>query len=219
MLYRQKRRLLFWGITTIIIAGSIAGMVWVVKSSSLTRPGQTVAALTKQDWIRGDPAVAKVTLIEYGDFQCPACGGYYPVLKQLETEFGSKLAVVFRHFPLTQHANEPPAARATEAAGAFGKFWEMHDMIYEHQQDWSDARDAETIFQNYAAALGIDRAAFIEETKKSEHQAKVDRDFQSGLDAGINSTPTFFLNGIKLSNPTSLNAFRDTIAEAIATTN
>lgn len=108
-----------------------------------------------RDWIKGNES-SKVALIEYSDFQCPACAANYNLVKYLEGKYFSDIKFVYRHFPLQQHAQAIPAARAAEAAGAQGKFWEMHDKLFENQDKWADTTTAKDIFKGYAEELGLD---------------------------------------------------------------
>lgn len=143
-----------------------------------------------QDHIRGNPN-APLTLLEYGDYQCPYCGAAYPIVEQVRQHFGDRLRFAFRHFPLTQvHPDAESAAEAAEAAGAQGKFWEMHDMLYTHQHALDDAHRAE-----YAAAIGLDVGRFKLELASHAYAERVREQFLSGVRSGVNGTPTFFING------------------------
>jgi NhaA family Na+:H+ antiporter len=145
-----------------------------------------------RDHVRG-PAGAPVTLVEYGDFQCPYCGEAYPVVNELIERFGDQLRFVFRHMPLADlHPRAPAAAEAAEAAGAQGLFWEMHDRLFEHQHELSDAE-----LRAHAEAIGVeDRERFDTELRDHVHEARVDEDLQSGARSGVPSTPSFFINGV-----------------------
>ena len=142
------------------------------------------------------PADAPVTLEEFGDFQCPPCGLLHPVLKDMEKEFGSKLRVIFREFPLAQtHQHAIPAARAAEAAGMQGKFWEMHDVIFTNQRNWNTAFDARPIFEDYAVKLGLDIQKFRRDVNSSAVEQRIALDGRRGNALGVNGTPTVFMNG------------------------
>jgi Na+:H+ antiporter, NhaA family len=144
----------------------------------------------ERDHMRGG-ADAPVTLVEYGDFQCPYCGEAYPVVNELLERFGDQLRFVFRHMPLPDlHPRAPAAAEAAEAAAAQGRFWDMHDRLFEHQHQLS--YDA---LRDHAAALGLDLERFDRELREGVHKARVDEDFASGAGGGIPSTPRFFVNG------------------------
>ena len=142
------------------------------------------------------PVNAPVTLEEFGDFQCPPCGLLHPVLKEMEKEFGSQLRVIFRHFPLAQaHPHAIPAARAAEAAGMQGKFWEMHDLIFENQQTWKTAFDARPTFEGYAAKLGLDMGKFRRDVTSNAVDQRIALDGRRASALGVTGTPTVFMNG------------------------
>ncbi|OGZ42011.1 MAG: hypothetical protein A3C80_02200 [Candidatus Ryanbacteria bacterium RIFCSPHIGHO2_02_FULL_45_43] len=169
------------------------------------------SAVSATDWTRGSKT-ADIVLIEYGDFQCPACAAFYPMMAQLEREFGDDIQVVFRHFPLQQiHANAGIAAQAAEAAGLQGKFWEMHDMLFEHQQEWSNRKDAEDIFMQYAQRIDLDIEGFKRDIDLSSIKKKIEDDYRSGIASGVSGTPTIFLNGNNIRNPRSYNELRDIV--------
>jgi len=138
-------------------------------------------------------ADAPVTLVEYGDFECPHCGRAHPIIKMIQKHFGKRLRFVFRNFPIgTIHPHAQKAAEAAEAAGAQGKFWEMHDTLYEHQHALDDLHLA-----RYADALKLDRARFDREMVAGANSSRVREDFLSGVRSGVNGTPTFFINGLR----------------------
>ncbi len=208
-------RVLIWTVAALGVGGIIFGMVKLAARSNVAgNAGALSAPVSSIDKVRGN-ASSKVVLVEYSDFQCPACGVYYPVLKQVHQEFGSEIAFVYRHFPLSQHANAKPAAKAAEAAGAQGKFWEMHDMIFEHQKDWPEESNGEEIFLSYAQTLGLDMEKFKRDRDSEETADKIDGDYEGGISSGVNSTPTFYLNGKKLQNPRSYDEFRNTVRQSI----
>jgi protein-disulfide isomerase len=139
------------------------------------------------------PDDAPITLVEYGDYQCPHCGRAYPIVKELQKRLGKRLRFVFRNFPLTQiHPNAQHAAEAAEAAAAQDRFWPMHDRIFERQF----ALDDEYLLE-YAAELGLDATRVADELAAGTHGAKVRDDFRSGVRSGVNGTPTFFINGVR----------------------
>ena len=141
-----------------------------------------------KDHVEG-PATAPITLVEYGDYQCPYCGEAYPELKKVQKKMGKSLRFVFRNFPLTQmHPHAFAAAEAAEAAGAQGKFWKMHDMLYEHQ----DELEPQALV-GYAKTLGLDTERFAKDA--GTFAAKVKHDFQTGVMSGVNGTPSLFING------------------------
>ncbi len=146
---------------------------------------------------------AKVVLIEYGDFQCPACSTMSPKLKALSEEYGDKIAVVFRNFPLSGRPNSLSAAAAAEAAGLQGKYWEMHDIIYDKQTTWSSANASERteLYKQYAQEVGVsDLEKFISDMKSANISKKISYDKALGTAAKITGTPSLFLNGEELTN-------------------
>jgi protein-disulfide isomerase len=145
------------------------------------------------------PADAPVTLEEFGDFQCPPCGLLHPELKKLENLYGPKLRIVFREFPLVPaHQHALVAARAAEAAGLQGKFWPMHDMIYETQRAWSDVFDARPIFEEYARRLGLDVERYKRDLNSSVVERRIFLDGKRAHSLGVKGTPTLFMNGREL---------------------
>jgi Na+:H+ antiporter, NhaA family len=146
-------------------------------------------------YVQGN-ANAPVTLEEFGDFQCPSCGVYYPELKKIETEFGDNLRVVFRERPLVPpHEHALMAAQAAEAAGMQGRFWEMHDKLYETQATWSVATSLVPIFADYAKQLGLDPDRFLRDLNGEMVATRIFQDGKRAHALGVNSTPTFFVNG------------------------
>jgi len=142
------------------------------------------------------PANAPVKLEEFGDFECPPCGLFHPILKQMEEEFGDKLQVTFREFPLVPtHQHALPAASAAEAAGLQGKFWEMHHMIYDHQNDWKKEFDVRPIFEGYAKQIGIDVDRFKRDVDGDAVANRIMQDGKRGHSMGVKGTPTVFING------------------------
>ena len=151
-------------------------------------------------------ADSKVVFVEYGDFQCPSCGGAHPQVKAAMDEYGDRVAFVFRNFPLTTiHPNARVAAAAAEAAGVQGKYWDMHNRIFESQADWQTLTgDQRTnIFAGYALELGLDEERFKTDLSSKTISSKISFDQALGKKIGVDSTPTFFLNGEKLSSDVS----------------
>jgi protein-disulfide isomerase len=153
---------------------------------------QLLYPISSNDHVFGNTA-ASLELLEYGDYECPYCGRAYPIVKEIQQQLGGDLKFVFRNFPLSKiHPNAFFAAVATEAAGVQGKFWEMHDIIFENQR----TLDTEIIFR-FAAALDLDIHRFKDDVQQENLIEKVEKDFESGLRSGVNGTPTFFINGEK----------------------
>jgi protein-disulfide isomerase len=161
-----------------------------------TRTPITVSQLGAEPPHAIGPANAPVTLEEFGDFQCPPCGLLHPVLKEMEKEFGSQIRVIFREFPLGEtHQHAINAARAAEAAGMQGKFWEMHDLIFTNQQNWKDAFDARPTFEDYAVKLGLDLQKFRRDMTSSAVDKRIALDGRRANALGVSGTPTLFMNG------------------------
>jgi protein-disulfide isomerase len=145
-----------------------------------------------RDHIQG-PAEAAVTLVEYGDYECPYCGAAYPIIKEVQERMGEGLRFVFRNFPITtSHPHAELAAEAAEAAAAQDRFWEMHDLLYENQQ-----RLGEEDLHAYADQLGLEVEPFDQELAEHVHAERVHEDFMSGVRSGVNGTPTFYINGVR----------------------
>lgn len=198
------------GIAVIALVGF--GIWKFASAPEVPNEKASLLEVTEKDWVKGE-ANAPVTLVEYTDFQCPACGAYYPLIKQLTEEFGDKVKVVIRHYPLIQiHKNALPSARAAEAAGRQGKFWEMYDLLFVNQKDWSLAEDpTKSIFPSYAGRIGLDVEKFRQDMADSSIDNKINQDRQTGNDLEITGTPTFFLNGKKLDNPRSIEEFKSLV--------
>jgi len=174
-----------------------------VKSnvSSSVPASKLLLPRAKQDHIQG-PIDAPFALVEYGDYECPYCGEAYPIVKAVQERLGKRLCFAFRNFPLANsHPHAEHAAETAEAAGAQDRFWEMHDMLYENQNALDDENLAE-----YATALGLDARRLIAEVLAGEHTARVRDDFKSGVRAGVNGTPTFFVNGVRHDGPADVGA-------------
>jgi protein-disulfide isomerase len=162
------------------------------------------------DHVQGS-AKAPVTLIEYGDYECPYCGEAYSVVKALQERLGDQMRFVFRNFPLAQaHPHAEHAAEAAEAAAAQGKFWEMHDMLYENQ----DALEDEDLVR-YARALHLDVPRFVKEMEAGTYTERVREDFRSGVRSGVNGTPSFFINGARHDGAYDLASLLAAIEEAV----
>lgn len=206
---RLLKRIILWVSVIICIT---AAVFLIIKLADDYSPGQLANNfISESDWVKGGKE-AKVVLIEYSDFECPACANYAPIMKQIVQDFGDKIAFVYRHFPLKQnHLNAESAAWASESAGKQNKFWEMHDMLFENQKEWENSGNAEEYFRKYAQALNLDIEQFKKDINSEEIKNKVENDFQSGLRSGINSTPTFFLNGNKIKNPRNYEEFENII--------
>lgn len=149
-----------------------------------------------EDHMQGDPD-APVSLVEYGDYECPHCGRAYPIVKRVQKHFGKRLLFVFRNFPLTQsHPYAEPAAETAEFAAAGGKFWPMHDLLFENQDSLGP-----DLFVELAEQLDLDPVALVESLETHEFAARTRADFAGGVRSGVNGTPTFFINGLRHDAP------------------
>lgn len=203
------------GAVALVLA--VWGLVALVNSpSSSTSTNLIAPKLTNTD-ITSGPQGAKTTLIEYADFQCPACGFYHPWTKQLMQDFNGKVLFVYRFFPLTNlHQNAIASSQAAYAAYLQDKFWQMHDTLFEHQQDWATATDPTKIFTGYAKTIGLDTDKFLTDMQADGTKKFINAQEDAGTSAGVNATPTFFVNGKSIQNPTSYGSFKKIISDSLA---
>ena len=199
----------------ILVVAILIFIAWYARTNPLSNSGgeqNGVISISDSDWAIGEKN-APITLVEYADFQCPGCGAYHPIVKKVLEDNAGKIYFVFRHFPLTQiHANALLAATAAEAAGKQGKFWEMHDLIFKNQSEWSSATNAKPIFIRYAKNIGLDEGPFSKDISDGTIVEKIKAQYDEGVKIGVDRTPTFFLNGKKLKdNPSTYEAFNKLI--------
>jgi protein-disulfide isomerase len=215
------KRYLPIAIIVVVFAGAVAGGIALWKSSKqaqqpsqpftqsspVASPSQSAAATPVETPSAPLPpdnphsrggASAKVTMDEYGDYQCPPCGALYPELKILEKDYGDQVRFVFHQFPLAIHKHAEVAAHAAEAAALQNHFWEMHDMLYQNQLSWSVAEDARPVFIQYARVLGLDVDRFTRDLDSPEVAERVKTDVERGKSQGVQGTPTVFINGRQL---------------------
>ncbi len=167
------------------------------------------------DHVRGNP-MSRIVLVEYSDFQCPACGAYYPLVKKLEGEYDNRMQVVYRNFPLTQlHKSAYLAAQFAEAAGKQGKFFEMHDLLFEHQSEWPELANVKEKLLTYVDTLKLDRTVFEKDLESKDVKDKIENDVKSGDSSNVQGTPTFFLNGKKMESPRSYEELKQSIDSAL----
>lgn len=218
----------FLGVITLTLVLLFGGVALFSKNSPSTSKNSDKISLsilnTKDSYKTGGIVLgnylpeltdAKVNLVEFGDYQCPACGAYHTIVKQLLTDMPGKINFIFRNFPLPQHKNSTISSLAAEAAGMQGKFWQMHDKIYENQNSWSDSTNAKDIFIGYADSLGLNVEKFKLNLDSKALSDKVKSDSNDGTLAKVNSTPTFYLNGTKLDNPGGLDDLKKIVEEAV----
>ncbi len=216
----RKIRTLQW---TIAITAILASLIWMLSSGNSTpekktevvsSDASTLLAVAPDDYIKGKKD-GQVTLVEYVDFECEACAAFFPLVKQLETDFKDDLQIVIRYFPLPGHRNGMPAALAVEAAGQQGKFFEMHDLLYTEQKKWGEKpKPTPEVFEAYAQQLGLDMEKFKAAVNSPETKARVQRDMDSGEALGNTGTPSFYLNGKKL-QPNSYAEFKAAVQAEI----
>jgi protein-disulfide isomerase len=216
---KDTQRLVKWLLITILLIGSFLAIIFSSGSEDADPDdgGEVNIVLNDSEWIKGSIDAENV-LVEYSDFQCPACASRLPVVDSLMDEFGSHVKFVYRHYPLNMHQHAGRAAQAAEAAGIQGKFWEMHDMIFEGQSAWSglSSSEVEVLFTAYAESLSLDLDQFADDIDSSAVEDAVQSDANSGKALGVNSTPTFYLNNKKVTIKTGdYEQFRDFLREEI----
>lgn len=208
----MKRALPFLIIAVVLVAA--VALAWSLKQRSIEQPLPTApnslspnssssSATPARSLHPGadpphaiGPVSAPVTLEEFGDFQCPPCGMLHPILKDMEKEFGDRLRVIYREFPLVPaHAHALSAARAAEAAGMQGRFWEMHGMLFENQNVWKDAFDVRPIFEGYATKIGLDLEKYRRDVNSGLVEQRIFLDGKRAHSLGVQGTPTVFMNG------------------------
>lgn len=195
------------GVVAVIAIGAS-----IVYSNSVSNKANE--GIVFEEHVKGNPN-ATVTLTEYSDFQCPACGQFFPVVQKLLEEQGENIRFEYKHFPLiTIHPYAVPSAKAAEAAGQQGAFFAMHDKLFENQQIWSKGPNPQSFFNTYAEELGLDVDLFKRHMKASLIADKIQSEFEEARELGLSSTPTFFLNGKKM-NFETYQDFADQIAAAI----
>ena len=204
-----------WIIFSVVVVGLLGGLIIWTRSTNpavdvSTVNNNSILAATVDsgniaDHVEGK-ADSKVLLVEYGDFQCPSCGSAYPNVKTLMEEYGDRIALVFRNFPLTSiHPNAKAAAAAAESAGLQGKFWEMHDLLYQNQSAWEtlDTSKRTDAFVSFASQLQLDTAKFTTDLSNADVNKKISFDMALGKANSASATPTFYLNGEKLDETTA----------------
>jgi protein-disulfide isomerase len=199
-----------WVIIGIIATLLIGGAIWYsAGASEAYNAGVEVKA-----HLKGNPE-ATVKLVEYSDFQCPACAQFQPYISEIVEQYGDQLSFEYRHFPLTQiHRLAEPAARAAEAAGQQGKFFEFHDMLFQNQGEWANSTNPAQFFVKYATELGLDMEEFTRHQRSSLLQSKVREQFNEARGLGFTGTPSFVLNGEVMKFET-FDEFRNQIINAI----
>lgn len=213
----SSRRVWPWLLAALILGGTVFGLY---KLATITPPGGVPSEgvlsipMTGDDWLDGN-LDAKVQLVEYSDFQCPACAFYAPWIKQLRDEFtDEQLVVAYRHFPLRAiHANAQISSQVVEAAGLQGKFWLAADAVFNGQKLWSEQILARQTLVKLLQPLGLNLTKLEQDIDSAVVKKAVEQDLQSGLSSGVDSTPSFFLNGKRIVNPQSYEEFKKLITD------
>ncbi len=195
----------------LLVLGAMVGLYFAFSGSDSSK---SVAPqnLTREDSHTSGTGPVKV--VEFADFQCPACQAAAPELIRLETEIKDRVKLVFRHFPLPMHKNAQISAQAAEAAGAQGKFWEMNELLYLKQLEWSESARPLEQFKTYAAQLGLDVEKFVATVQAVEFQEKINRDIEDASTLGVNSTPTIYVNGKKFEGAVTFENLKTAVEEA-----
>lgn len=204
----------------LVILFALFGGLFVVsknkaKQDTATSESSSSAQVSKHTEGEGKKGV---TLVEYGDYQCPACTAYFPLVKSVVEKYKSDITFQFVNYPLTQiHPNAMAAHRAAEAASLQNKFWEMHDLLYQNHDAWANAGNASTAFEQYAQQLGLDVTKFKQDVASSAVNGVIQADIKQGQNLKVTGTPTFFLNGKKIDQaPQDEAGFNKLIDDAIA---
>lgn len=214
--YSSFEKKVFAGVIFFSVLIFAIAVFFINKTQSSTsivgkEQAKEILAVKSDDWVKGNPD-ALVTVVEYLDFECEACRVYYPIIKQLKEEYKDKVRFVVRHFPLPGHKNSMTSAVAVEAAGKQGKFWEMHDKLYDTQKDWGEKQvTTPSVFEDYTRQIGLDMEKYKNDINSSEVRDRINRDKSSASSLGIQGTPTFFINGEKIPNPKGYEDFKSLI--------
>jgi protein-disulfide isomerase len=214
MVKSSGSRIAFWLIILAIIGFFVYAIAQLATSTPDSTDTKTDIAITATDHTLGN-LTAKVELIEYADFQCPGCASFAPLVKQITDEYKDKIAYAYRHFPLPQHQHAELMAQAAEAAAKQGKFFEMLDLIFKNQNTWARLINVDKTISSYATQLKLDTARFTTDIDSKEVKDAVSDQRSSGVSYGVNSTPTFFLNGAQMSLPRNIEEFRAAIDAAL----
>lgn len=213
---QKLKKFIYWCLGLAVAFAAIGGLIALVNNpSSSSTPNVSAPKISANDITTG-PQNAKVQIIEYADFQCPACEYYYPFTKQLLSDFKGKILFVYRFFPLTQlHQNAMISAQAAYAGLQQGKFWEMHDLLFDHQKDWATVTDPTSIYLSYAKQLNLDINKFTTDMNSDAAKKFITGQEDAGTNAGVDSTPTFFINGKQIQNPPSYDGFKQLVEAAM----
>jgi protein-disulfide isomerase len=210
------KRIIFWIGFIFILALIVWGLVVAGQKNQDGFSRELVVPVSESDHVIGNPN-APVTLVEYSDFQCPACGIYFPIVEKLLSEASSTVKLVYRHFPLSQHIHAEISAQASEAAGLQGKFAEMYRKIFSNQSEWENLKttaESAIVFERYAKEIGLNMAKYSIDINSDAVKKKVADDLAGGIRSGVNSTPTFFINGKAMAPVNNYDEFKANIEKA-----
>jgi protein-disulfide isomerase len=218
------KRILSWIAFVIVLGLIVWGVIVAMNKDTSTPKVGTPDAVSVTDHVRtygpnntqgtSSMTAAPVELIEYSDFQCPACEGYYPVISQVLASSTVPIKFVYRHFPLPQHPNARPAAYAAEAASMQGKFWDMYDLLFTNHTQWTELSDPAAVFEGYAQRIGLNVTKFKTDFASQTVHDLIDTANASDEKLGLFQTPTFFVNGKMISNPQSYAEFNSVLQAA-----
>ncbi len=209
----NTKRIFFWLGFIILLGLIIWGLIAAMNKGNSPAQTATPGPVSSTDHVLGS-IDTPVTLIEYSDFQCPACEAYYPIVTRLYNESSSTMHLVYRHFPLSQHPNAVPAAMASEAAGVQGKFWQMYDQLFSNHTEWTELPDPTAVFLKYATKIGLDVPKFKTDVASSTLRDFINAEQNEGIHIGIDHTPTFYVNGKMIDNPQGYEQFKALIDSA-----
>lgn len=198
-------------IAVLVVVGIIVGATLIGGKDEVTVGAQS------NNWYGTENGI--VTVTEYADFQCPACASFYPIVAQVKEQFKDQVRFEFKHFPLVQiHPNATAAHRAAQAAANQGKFWEMHDLLYQQQQSWSQSTTPTSVFEGYARQLSLNMDQYNAEVGTSDILAIINADIEAGKAVNVTGTPTFYIDGKQIEDTASIGSvdgFSAAIQEAI----
>ena len=184
-------------IIVLVVVGIIGGAV------ALSGKEEVTPSVLSNNYYGQESGV--ITITEFADFQCPACAGFFPIVSQIKEQYQDRVRFELRHFPLVQiHPNATAAHRAAQAASNQGKFWEMHDLLYQRQQSWNTSNNPTGVFEQYAQELGLDMTQYRAEVGSSDVLSRINGDLDEGKRLGVTGTPTFFIDGERIEDLTSI---------------
>ena len=198
--YRNKKNLVFVGFVLLAVSGGLLGFFTFRNDSVLNESSTEIVqlpVLPVDAHIRGDVEKAKVVIVQFSDYGCPACGAMYRLVRSLQEEYGDDIAYAYRHAPDPRSTQSQKASEAAEVAGSQGKFWEMTDLLFEKREEWISAQRPAEFFAIYAQSLGIDGERLALSVRGGDYEAQVKEDYQDALTYGGNVTPSLFINGVR----------------------